>query len=71
MNKKPMFMGCTVTKNKKHSVCLTNFRILLILSHVCGLEEDIYIYINVFVLTRKVRHENFLELIKIYIYMHT
>ena len=29
---------CTVTKkNKKHKVCLTNFRILLILSHVCEL----------------------------------
>ena len=29
-------MCCTAQKNnKKHKVCLTNFRILLILNHVC------------------------------------
>ena len=37
MNKKPVFV-CVVQgqkKQKKHEVFLTNFRILLILSHVC------------------------------------
>ena len=29
-----LYMCCTVTKTK-HKVCLTNFRIILILSHVC------------------------------------
>ena len=28
-------MCCVVKINKKHNVCLTNFRILLIFSHVC------------------------------------
>ena len=28
-------MCCVVKINKKHNVCLTNFCILLILSHVC------------------------------------
>ena len=37
MNKKPVCMVYVLhsDKNKKHKVCLTNFRILLILSHVC------------------------------------
>ena len=28
-------MCCVVKINKKNNVCLTNFRILLILSHIC------------------------------------
>ena len=38
MNKKPRNQCVYLLhsdKNKKHKVCLTNFRILLILSHVC------------------------------------
>ena len=42
MNMKPVCMCCVVKINKKHNVCLTNFRILLILSHVC----ESYIYIS-------------------------
>ena len=32
-----VYMCYTVIKIKKHKVCLTNFWILLILSHVCDL----------------------------------
>ena len=35
MNKKPVCVCYVVKINKKHNICLTNFRILLILSHVC------------------------------------
>ena len=36
MNKKPVCICVPQRqKNKKHKVCLTNFRILLILNHVC------------------------------------
>ena len=36
MNKKPVWVCDAQSKlNKKHKVCLTNFRIFLILSHVC------------------------------------
>ena len=37
---------CCVVKINKKQVCLTNFRILLILSHLCQLY--IYIYIHLF-----------------------
>ena len=36
MNKKPLCVCVAQCQlNKYHKVCLTNFRILLILSHVC------------------------------------
>ena len=61
-------MCCVVKINKKH-VCLTNCRILLILSHVCE-SYIIYIYIYIHVYCIYILYIYYIYIIYIYIYIY-
>ena len=61
-------MCCVVKINKKH-VCLTNCRILLILSHVCE-SYIIYIYIYIHIYCIYILYIYYIYIIYIYIYIY-
>ena len=63
-------MCCVVKINKKH-VCLTNCRILLILSHVCE-SYIIYIYIYIYIYIVYIYYIYIIYILYIYIiYIYT